>query len=56
MLNGTKKKKKKKKILLGCFQSGANWYLNRFVGLSGGEVFHEMMLRLGVKHVCESSR
>lgn len=26
----------------------------RFVGLSGGEVFHEMMLRVGVKHVCES--
>lgn len=22
--------------------------------MSGGEVFHEMMLRLGVKHVCES--
>ena len=24
------------------------------VGLSGGEIFHEMMLRIGVKHVCES--
>lgn len=23
-----------------------------FVGLSGGEIFHEMMLRQGVKHVC----
>ena len=22
--------------------------------MSGGEIFHEMMLRLGVKHVCES--
>jgi hypothetical protein len=27
----------------------------RFVGLSGGQIFHEMMLRLGVKHICESS-
>ena len=26
----------------------------RFVGLSGGEIFHEMMLRQGVKHVCRS--
>lgn len=25
----------------------------RFVGLSGGEIFHEMMLRQGVKHVCQ---
>ncbi|KAI4153062.1 MAG: hypothetical protein L6R39_001683 [Caloplaca ligustica] len=24
-----------------------------FVGLSGGEIFHEMMLRQGVKHVCK---
>ena len=23
-----------------------------FVGLSGGEIFHEMMLREGVKHIC----
>lgn len=23
----------------------------RFVGLSGGEIFHEMMLRMGVKHI-----
>lgn len=23
------------------------------VGMSGGEIFHEMMLRQGVKHVCE---
>ena len=23
-----------------------------FVGLSGGEIFHEMMLRHGVKHIC----
>lgn len=29
-------------------------FSGRFVGLSGGEIFHEMMLRLGVKHVCES--
>ena len=25
-----------------------------FVGLSGGEIFHEMMLRQGVKHICAS--
>jgi hypothetical protein len=25
------------------------------VGMSGGEIFHEMMLRQGVKHVCEYS-
>lgn len=25
-----------------------------FVGMTGGEIFHEMMLRQGVKHVCES--
>lgn len=24
-----------------------------FVGMTGGEVFHEMMLRQGVKHVCK---
>lgn len=24
-----------------------------FVGMKGGEIFHEMMLRQGVKHVCE---
>ena len=24
-----------------------------FVGMTGGEIFHEMMLRRGVKHVCE---
>jgi acetolactate synthase-1/2/3 large subunit len=23
-----------------------------FVGMKGGEIFHEMMLRQGVKHVC----
>ncbi|OJJ61079.1 hypothetical protein ASPSYDRAFT_147153 [Aspergillus sydowii CBS 593.65] len=28
-----------------------NGSLKPFVGLSGGEIFHEMMLRLGVKHV-----
>ncbi|KAL4915316.1 thiamine diphosphate-binding protein [Aspergillus aurantiobrunneus] len=28
-----------------------NALLELFVGLSGGEIFHEMMLRLGVKHV-----
>lgn len=26
-----------------------------FVGLSGGEIFHEMMLRQGVKHICMST-
>ena len=26
-----------------------------FVGLSGGEIFHEMMLRQGVKHMCTSN-
>jgi acetolactate synthase-1/2/3 large subunit len=26
---------------------------SRFIGKSGGEIFHEMMLRQGVKHVCE---
>lgn len=25
----------------------------RMVGMSGGEIFHEMMLRLGVKQVCK---
>lgn len=24
-----------------------------FVGMKGGEIFHEMMLRHDVKHVCE---
>lgn len=28
--------------------------VNSFIGLSGGEIFHEMMLRQGVKHICES--
>jgi acetolactate synthase-1/2/3 large subunit len=23
-----------------------------FVGMTGGEIFHEMMLRQGVKHIC----
>jgi acetolactate synthase-1/2/3 large subunit len=23
-----------------------------FVGMKGGEIFHEMMLRQGVKHIC----
>ena len=27
-----------------------------FVGKNGGEIFHEMMLRQGVKHVCKSLR
>ena len=27
-----------------------------FVGLSGGQIFHEMMLRQGVKHICKSER
>lgn len=27
-----------------------------FVGMKGGEIFHEMMLRQGVKHVCKSTR
>lgn len=27
----------------------------RFIGLSGGEIFHEMMLRQGVKHICKLS-
>ena len=26
-----------------------------FVGMKGGEIFHEMMLRHDVKHVCECS-
>lgn len=26
-----------------------------FVGMTGGEIFHEMMLRQGVKHVCTSN-
>jgi acetolactate synthase I/II/III large subunit len=25
-----------------------------FVGMTGGEIFHEMMLRQGVKHICMS--
>jgi hypothetical protein len=32
----------------------ANFCPISFVGLSGGEIFHEMMLRLGVENVCES--
>lgn len=24
----------------------------RFIGMTGGEIFHEMMLRQGVKHIC----
>ena len=27
-----------------------------FVGMNGGEIFHEMMLRQGVKHVCECTQ
>jgi hypothetical protein len=23
-----------------------------FVGMTGGQIFHEMMLRQGVKHIC----
>lgn len=26
-----------------------------FVGMKGGEIFHEMMLRHGVKHICKCS-
>ena len=26
-----------------------------FIGKTGGEIFHEMMLRQGVKHICECS-
>lgn len=26
--------------------------LHRLVGKTGGEIFHEMMLRKGVKHIC----
>jgi hypothetical protein len=26
-----------------------------FVGMTGGEIFHEMMLRQGVKHICMCS-
>lgn len=26
-----------------------------FVGMTGGEIFHEMMLRHGVKHICTSA-
>jgi hypothetical protein len=25
-----------------------------FVGMTGGQIFHEMMLRQGVKHICMS--
>lgn len=25
----------------------------RFIGKSGGEIFHDMMLRHGVKHICK---
>lgn len=36
---------------------GLEIYVNdlphRFIGMSGGEIFHEMMLRQGVKHVCK---
>ena len=24
-----------------------------FIGMTGGEIFHEMMLRQGVKHICK---
>lgn len=27
-----------------------------FMGMNGGQIFHEMMLRQGVKHVCKSHR
>jgi hypothetical protein len=27
-----------------------------FVGMTGGQIFHEMMLRHGVKHVCTCAR
>lgn len=27
--------------------------MSSFVGLTGGEIFHEMMLRQGVKHICK---
>ena len=30
----------------------ANQTPSRFVGKTGGEIFHEMMLRHGVKHIC----
>ena len=26
--------------------------IDRFIGLSGGEIFHQMMLRHDVKHIC----
>lgn len=32
-----------------------SWARHSFIGLSGGEIFHEMMLRQGVKHVCTST-
>ncbi len=31
-----------------------DWYY-RFIGKTGGEIFHEMMLRHNVKHICTSS-
>jgi len=27
-------------------------FASRFIGLSGGQIFHEMMLRHNVKHIC----
>lgn len=30
-------------------------YYGRFIGKTGGEIFHEMMLRHNVKHVCTCS-
>lgn len=29
-----------------------NYLPPRFIGKTGGEIFHEMMLRQGVKHIC----
>lgn len=44
-------KNKQSKCLLSHLTNGKS---HSFVGLSGGQIFHEMMLRLGVKHICES--
>ncbi len=27
-------------------------YVHSFIGMTGGAIFHEMMLRQGVKHIC----
>lgn len=41
---------------LGCFRPSTYPFLDHsFIGKTGGEIFHEIMLRQGVKHICMST-